>query len=385
MFLDALSKIGAATVSIPIAQIQDPTNHLVAHLGVSVPGQSIPYLGKLGLFDHKVAESLSKGLFESSGKTLTGHWMDATGPFIDRFPEGVPVGMHRIAGHNFLTDAIRTIPEKDLSFLDFHKHLATDVVTRAGLPVLPESVIRGLADALGVSASKIMPWVSFNILDLAASGVSVWHAGSNVISLVHGVAHWGVPYALDTLGVGGIEMASGFALQNPILIGAGAVDIACGTVTAYKYYTQPFLFGVPVTELLGHAALGAGLAGLVGCLEVFLKRHSLSNGDKMRILSERIGTGGVLSAMSVIGAPLSITAALGITGFKLAKSASEQSNVRVKAVPVTGQLSSQIDEYLIEQHIGRGTFDRLAEEYLATPEGTLNDHLNKSLSQRQRT
>ena len=89
--------------------------------------------------------------------------------------------------------------------------------------------------------------------------------------------------------------------------------------------------------------------------------------------------------MSVIGAPLSITAALGITGFKLAKSASEQSNVRVKAVPVTGQLSSQIDEYLIEQHIGRGTFDHLAEEYLATPGGTLNDHLNKSLSQRQCT
>jgi hypothetical protein len=379
MFLDALSKLGTATVNIPLAQIQDPAQQLIANLGVSVPGQAMPYLTKMGLFDHKVAENLSKGLFEVSGKTLTGHWMDATGPFINRFPEGVPVGWHRIAGHNFLTDSVRTIQDKNLSFVDFHKHLATDIVTSNGLPIFPESMIRGLADMLGVSVGKVMPWVSFNILDIGASGISVWHAGANVISLVHGTAHWGIPYALNTLGLGGVEVTSGLISQNPILIGAGAVDIACGTITAYKYYTQPFLFGVPVTELLGHAAVGVGLAGIVGCLEVFLRRHSLPQCERLKILSERIGTGGVLSAMSAIGAPVSITAALGITGFKLARTSSEQSNNLVQAIPVTGQLSREIDQYLIEQYIGRDQYEYLEDEYLGKPKGTLDEHIKKSI------
>lgn len=359
MFLEALSKIGTSTISIPISMLRDSTGQIVSSVGIGIPATSAAHLAKIGLFDHSVAERIAKSIFESSGQTFTGRWMDASGPFKHLYPEGVQVGWHRIHGHHFITDAISTFKNPSLSVVDFHRHLATDVVTVNGLPLLPESAIRCLADILNVSVNKIMPWVSMNILDIGASIFAVGHAGSNIISVFNGSAQWGVGYALDTFGIGTAEIASGFASSNPLLIAAGSADVACGSVTAYNYYSQSFFCGVPVSELLQSSVIGASIATILASIEIYCKRDCYSHKQKFSILAERITTGGILSCLSAIAVPLSVTTTFGIFGCKLAVKSANDTNRYIEAIPTQGQLASLVDEYFVQKYVGHERFTRM--------------------------
>jgi len=358
MFLDALSKFGTSTISIPISALQDNTGNLVSTIGVGVPASSVPHLTKVG-FSHNLVENISKSIFESSGKTLTGHWMDATGAFKSIYPKGISVGWHRIQGHHFITDAIRAFKNPNLSVVDFYKHLATDVVTKNGLPLLPESVVRNIASVLGVTPTQIMPWVSMNILDIGASVLAVSHSVSNVTSIIYGNAEWGFGYALDTFGIGALEIVSGFSSSNPILIASGSVDIACGGVTAYDYYTQPFFCGVPVNDILTSSMVGISFATIIAGAELLFTKNSSAAKNKIPFLAERIGTAGLLSGLSVIAVPLSITTSFGIMGYKLAKTSSNDTNEYIKAIPITGKISEEIDEYIVMYHIGQERMQRM--------------------------
>lgn len=379
MFLEALSKFGSATINLPLAQLVDPGCNIFATIGVAVPAVSASHLTKIGLFDYSVAETISKSLFESAGKTLTGHWMDCTGPYKSLYPQGVPVGMHRIANHHFLTDAVRAWRDPNLSFVDFYKHLATDFVTRNGLPILPESAVRSLASLLGTTPAKIMPWVSFNILDAGASIFSVAHSGSNLISVLNGSARWSLGYAVNTFGVGSLEIAAGIQTTNPILISSGAVDIACGTMTAYRYYNQPFFCGVPVSEILQSAKVGASLGAILALAEILLSKQKTTTVDKVKLLGERIGTSTLLSAMSAISIPLSVTTSFGLTGFQLAKKASEEVNQYVRAIPIKAGLSHEIDQFIVENYVGSETMQRMM-SYLAPEQRSLSDVERRMLS-----
>ena len=351
MFLDTLSKAGTSTISIPISVMQDGTGNIVSTIGVGIPSSAIPHLDRLG-YSYDVAEKISKTIFESAGKTLTGHWMDATGPFKSLYPEGVSVGWHRMQGHHFVTDGIRAFENSNLSTIDFYRHLATDVVTKNGLPILPESFVRSLASTLEVSPTQIMPWISMNVLDIGASVFAVAHTGSNVTSIVYGTAEWGLGYAANTFGAGALEVVTGIATQNPIIISSGAVDIACGSITAFNYYTQPFFCGVPVGDILSSSLVGASFSTVLAGVEVLLTRKQRKMTAQIPMLAERIGTAGLLSSLSAIAVPLSITIGLGITGYKLAKVTGENTNNYIHAMPITGQLSKQIDEFIVEKYIG---------------------------------
>jgi hypothetical protein len=359
MFLDAISKFGTATISIPIATLGDSAGGIISSIGIGIPAASAPHLAKIGLFDHKSAEVISKKLFESTGATLTGQWMDGATEFKHLFPQGVQGGWHRIHGHHFLTDAVTAYKDPKLSVIDFYKHLGTDVVTKNGIPILPEAAVRSLADILGVTANKLMPWVSFNILDFGATALAVTHAGSNVTSIFTGTAEWGVGYAIDTFGVGAIEIGSGIVSHNPFLIGSGAADIACGAYTAHEYYSQPFFAGVPVTDLLSSSAVGASVAAVFASIEIFLGEKDQSLAKHLMLMGERVSTGGMLSALSTISSPLGITTSFGMTGFKLAKNASKKSNDIVRALPMTGALSEQLDQFIVQKYVGQKTMDNM--------------------------
>jgi hypothetical protein len=154
MFLEAMSKFGSASINLPLAQLMDHSGNIFSTIGVVIPAVSTSRLAEIGLFDYAVAESISKSLLESTGKTLTGHWMDCTGPYKDLYPKNIPVGLHRIRNHHFLTDAFGVLKNPDLNIVDFYKHLGTDIVTKNGLPILPESVVRQLATLLGTTPAK---------------------------------------------------------------------------------------------------------------------------------------------------------------------------------------------------------------------------------------
>lgn len=375
MFLEAMSTLGSSTINIPLAQLVDPTETIFSTVGLGIPAVTTSRLADLGLFDYAVAEGVSKSLFETTGKTLTGHWMDCTGPFQDLYPKGVPVGWHRITNHHFLTDALKAYRDPNLSTIDFYKHLGTDIVTKRGLPILPEETIRGLSSILGVTPSKIMPWVSFNLLDTGASVFAVAHAGSNVMSVITGSAEWGLGYGINTFGIGTLEIAAGLQTSNPILIGSGAVDIACGTMTAYDYYTQPFLCGVPVTDILQSAAVGASFGTVLGLAEVLLRRNDMTSVEQVKLLGERVGTSTLLSSMSAISMPLSITASVGLVGFKLAHQASTDVNQYVRAMPIQAKLADEIDQFIAEHYISSDVMESMM-SYL--------DSGNKSVSVTER-
>lgn len=235
MFLEAISNFGSATINIPLALLVDSSHTVFSTIGVAIPAVSAPHLASIGLFNHKAAEQVSKSIFESAGKTLTGHWIDCTGPYQSLYPQDVSVGWHRIRNHHFLTDALKAFQNPDLSVVDFYKHLGTDIVTKNGLPILPEECVRNLASLLGTTPTKIAPWISFNVLDTGASILAVSHTGSNIVSVMSGTAQWGVGYATNTFGAGALKVVAGMPTHNPILIGCGAADIACGAITAHQY------------------------------------------------------------------------------------------------------------------------------------------------------
>ena len=351
MFLEAISNFGSATINIPLAQLVDPSYSVISTIGVAIPAVSTPHLASIGLFNYKGAERISKSLFESAGKTLTGHWMDCTGVYEPFYPQGISGGLHRIKNHHFLTDAIKAWQSPDLSVVDFYKHLATDIVTKNGLPILPEECVRNLASLLGTTPTKIAPWLNFNILDTGASIFAFGHTGSNVVSIVGGTAEWGAGYAANTLGAGALKIASGIPTQNPILIGCGAVDIACGSVTAHQYYAQPFFCGVPVTEILHSATVGASFGAVLGLAEVLFSKEQKTTIEKCHLLGQRISTSMVLSSLSAIGIPLSITTSFGLIGFSLAKNASITTNQQVRAIPIKAGLAHEIDQFIVNKYV----------------------------------
>jgi hypothetical protein len=204
-----------------------------------------------------------------------------------------------------------------------------------------------------------MPWFSLNILDAGASIFAVAHAGSNITSVIGGSANWGVGYAANTFGVGALEIAAGIHTTNPILIGSGAADIACGTITAHQYYTQPFFCGVPLSDVLQSAQVGASFGAALGLIEVFVKRKSMTNPEKIRLLGERVMTSTILSSMSAISIPLSITTSFGLVGFSLAKQASISTNQYVKAIPIKAGLSHDIDCFVAERFIDAATMTKM--------------------------
>lgn len=379
MFLEAISKFGSSTINLPLAQLVDSGTNIFSTVGIAIPAVSVSQLGQIGLFDYVVAEKISKSLFESAGKTITGHWMDCTGSYQNFYPQGVPVGWHRIRNHHFLTDAFKAYQNPDLNLIDFYKHLGTDFVTKRGLPILPEGVVLTLANFLGTTPAKIMPWVSFNILDTGASIFAVAHSGSNITSVISGSAKWGLGYAVNTFGVGTLEIAAGFQTTNPILIGSGAVDVACGTITAYKYYNQPFFCGVPVSNILQSAAVGASFASILGLAEILLSQHQTTTTEKAKLLAERIGTSTVLSAMSAISVPLSVTTSFALVGFSLAKKAAEDSNEVVRAIPIQAGLAHEIDQFIANKYIGSETMQRMM-NYLEPNQENISDSEKNMLS-----
>jgi hypothetical protein len=360
MFFEAAANLGGGLLAIPLATLGSQTSGVLATVGLGVPAAVVGRLGDLGLFSHAAAETVAKSIFEMSGKTLTGHWMDATGPFRHLYPKGVSVGWHRgLHGHHFISDALTALRTPDLSVGDLYGHLATDIVTQNGLPLLPGEVTRSVAALLGTTPTQLIPWISLNILDIGASCLAISNAASNVTAVLSGTARWGAAYALKTIGSGAIEITAGIAAEQPIFVVTGGTNVVCGVHTAVDYYSQPFLCGVPLKDVLQSAAIGAGVAGMLGVLEVALTQRGVSLGQKAALLAERITSSSLLSALSTISAPVGVVAAFGLTGIQLAKAAANHANATIEAMPVAGPFASMLDRHILGRHVSNKTMDSL--------------------------
>ena len=67
------SKLSSSVISIPLANLASADGSVTASLGIGVSVEAVPNLGKLGLFDHHVAEKIAKALNVPLTKLLETH------------------------------------------------------------------------------------------------------------------------------------------------------------------------------------------------------------------------------------------------------------------------------------------------------------------------
>lgn len=349
IMLQAFANITSSTMSIPIATFMNHNETVLMQVGVSIPSiLGIQNLDKLGIYDYKFMEKVAKSCCEPT-PTLTAKWMDATGPFKDLFPSGVQGQWHRTMHGHSLDNVVTVFNNPDLKIVDFFNHLVTDVVTKNGIPLpFSKEIIETVSKATGVSPSKIAPWVSMNLLDIGASALSVWNAGKNVMAVYRGKAQWGFSYGLKTIGVGALEIAGGIGSENPIMVGTGAVNISCGVTTAYRYYTQPKIFGVPIKTVFSSAAWGMALSSMFTGVEIYLRRNELSTSEKYKMLAKSALEGGFFAALGAVSMPVSITASAGYSLLQASMREAEKTNDYIRKMPIRSDFSDKWLDNIVE-------------------------------------
>jgi hypothetical protein len=348
----------AGMVSIPLANIPTSAGHL--SVGFSVPGTAIPWLDHIGLYDSKTVEKIAKAVFEGADKTLTGHWMDGTGHFRHLYPGGIPVGDHRAYhGHHFITDAWKCLKSPDLSVLDFYRHLATDIPTPAGLPLLQASLVESIASTLNVSQHTIVQWTSFNLLDVGGGVLAIWDSAGTLKAVLSGTNTWSAKYAMKTLGGGSAKVASGLYTQSPVIVGSGVIDVGCGIHTAVKHVRTPKICGVPIDAVLRAGLTGAVLGGLFSAISIAIGSDNPELIPTVGRVCSESAKGFAQAAATSIAVPLGVSVGLGLVGAELAIAAANSTNQTVKAMPIAGRWSTAVDQLLLALQLSRRDRSRI--------------------------
>ena len=359
-FSDALIASTGGLASITIASFASNASSVFdGALGCFVPASAVFHAGarRGGLYPYSTLERIAKSVFELKGQTTTGRWMDA----LENCPPGIFRGHHRAYhGHHFIADGIKAISNPRLSIVDFGGHLATDIVTKQGLPIMPPAAIQDIASALGVQTTQVIPWVSLNIFDLAASALVVQDTVSNISSVIAGSAHWSTGYGVRTIAGGGAKIAAGLGTENPFFVACGAADVMCGFKTAVDYYSQPFVFGVPVSEIVSNLGFGAIIGAAAGTLETLVCERDASFSEHAEKIISRSAESSFLAGLSVISAPLSITVSFALSGIRLARSTAVSSNQHIEAMPIASQFANTLDWKMIR----RAGFEQIAERMI---------------------
>lgn len=234
-------------------------------------------------------------------KTSTGVWMDSLG--VDQF-------YHRWRGHHLIADGWKALASSDHSLPAFGYELAKDAVTFHGLPLLPDSAVSFLSRTLNVSVHDIMPWVLKNPFDLTIGILAAGEAGYDVFLAFTGQMEWGVRTAFFTFGTGTAEIAIGVGTKNPLLVMAGIGEYTAGVKCAWDYYSQPFMFATPLSELL--AGMGVGAAAGLSCSVVTMAFtwSKTTAQQKLLIGARATAVGAVLGFLSAISPWVSIPVGL---------------------------------------------------------------------------
>jgi len=160
------------------------------------------------------------------------------------------------AGHDLLIDIPSTISSHGWreGFNHMGHVILTDFPTKAGIPIpgFSQAGLGQFIEQAGISSG----WVQMSLFD---SGVGIFafsEGASTLIQAFQGALSMNFDTAIQTFGVGGIEMALGIASQNPLLAIGGAEHLVAGLVSTYQtisVYVDPLdLFGAAgVSALLG--------------------------------------------------------------------------------------------------------------------------------------
>lgn len=253
----------------------------------------------------------------------TDHWMD-------RVRGAVRGQYHRWQNHHFLTDGWTVAQTEGLDLVDFYKHLGCDLITKTGIPMLPASVIEIIHETTGLSLAVLKRWTHLNILDLTAGVLSNVGGISLIIHSAKGHLPWSAWTFLLTFGVGTVDIAAGISSNNPLLVAAGIEHYAAGTISAWRYYSQPFLWGVPLNQVMRMTAWGAAFSGGFALLSIAANWNKMSIQEKISLFTENVVVGGMLSFAAAFSPWISIPLSCAYSGFKLVEEmcAEDRQNAR---------------------------------------------------------
>lgn len=216
---------------------------------------------------------------------------------------------HRfMAGHDLLLDVMpRFATEPASAFHQAGHILLTDFPTKAGIPI-PGFSHSGLGEFL-VNCGIPKGWMCMNIMDAGVGILAVAEGYSNLMAALSGNLPMNMWTFFDTFGQGGIELAAGIHLQNPLLLGASVEELAAGVVSTWNTYT----YHVAMEKFFGYSLTGAlvglGLACLIGQAKGEVPQYALSGAAR----------GAILGGLSAVSKYFSMGAAVGLLAFQIGK------------------------------------------------------------------
>ena len=246
---------------------------------------------------------------------------------------------HRWRGHHIFSDGHKAFASSKYSAWDFSKHISLDVITKHGVPLLPTSSIQFLSDTMGISVSKLMPWVSANAFDLTVGVLAVSGSAHDLVLAFTGQLPWGFKTAIFTFGLGGMEVGTGLASHQPLLVLAGGGEVGAGAMSMWKYYSQPVVAGIPVSKLLAGLGFGLGSGLLCSAISLGISWNTTTTEEKITNSLRTTTAATIIGGLSAITPCLSIPVSLGWSFGSLAVSLANDQKRRLQRHPLSSPWS----------------------------------------------
>lgn len=204
----------------------------------------------------------------------------APGLSVNRFADVSSGWGHRYrAGHDLFIDVPATFQAE--GFQEGFKHaghiILTDFPTRAGIPIpgFSQSGLGQLLEQFGISNG----WLQLSLFDTGVGVLAISGGAGKLVQAVEGSLNMDFSTALQTFGVGTVELTLGFSHQNPLLVAGGIENILAGVISTWQTYS---VYVSPL-DFLGAAGfsaiLGFGVAyGLIGEKPIYAAKDAVRSG-----------------------------------------------------------------------------------------------------------
>lgn len=191
--------------------------------------------------------------------------------------------MHRwTAGHDLLIDIPKTVMNQGVSegVKQTGHILLTDFPTKAGIPI-PGLSSSGLGNFLVETCKIPKGYLCLNIMDTAVGIFAMTEGTFDIFNVISGQLRMSPQLFLDTFIEGTAEIVGGVYCENPLLLIAGAENLAAGLISTFHTITKPLWYISPVDFF--SSCLSGGLLTLI--LSKFVLRKNSKDAIKDAIKS----------------------------------------------------------------------------------------------------
>lgn len=195
------------------------------------------------------------------------------------------------AGHDLLVDIPHTAFTKGAgeAAKQTGHILLTDFPTKAGIPI-PGFSQSGLGEFLTTQCGIPKGYLSLNIADAGVGIFAMTESTFDLFNVISGQLRMSPELFLDTFVEGTIEIIAGVSLENPLLLIAGASEIAAGLISTFYTITHPLWYVNPLDFFCG------GLSSAI--LSFLISKYVLKKDTKNAL--EDSGKSLVISSLFVI-------------------------------------------------------------------------------------